>query len=717
MQTTLAQKTCEIATEGAPLVRHRSVIVANAQMFQMLSSKLYSDKPRAVLRELSTNAVDAHMAAGYPDKPIRVTLPSAMNPTLIVKDWGTGLPPEKMTDFYLNFGDSDKNLDNTSIGGFGVGCKSPFSYTDQFTAISTWNGTKYTFAVFTDEDGIPNIVEAGRESTDEHNGLEVQVPVLTSDIGAFTKAANRVFKYFDVQPDINIELETETREPTLTVTLDNGWVADLYGDSYDDAVILQGPIAYPVDPNKFLGEDTTRFNTHNSKEAREHYNFYSKPWVIRAPIGAVQLTPSREALSYDRATLAKLESVVKPFNDKIGQTVLDTIAEHTDLFEVTTALNQITHRLGVQQNLRWKGFLFEDRGFSVPIPDGIEVKKITYDPGGWRSNGKIVVHQHPTHNYFKLVNSGERTAYWMDRNRPFRQHFEGGQLGKNQTAYLFIGDELLVKHWLDMICITNVQDFPEYKAVKKAAGGTTRIAGATQYACTEINSLGSTSHRELTANSLLDLMPTHTVIISDLSRWSYELDRLTTFLSSLMANGGTTAGAIMLARVKPTHTRVKAALIKEGAVTLADLKGKTDFLNTAKIQKAAIAQFVYKTLNDNLQPIWQHVAEYIPTDKIVDPDLSDLLTKIGRAAEEAKNEDHSYLSYDGILDYDSILDDAAKVTVTKGLDPLFTASAQLQAKYQVPLTAFAGIDDAIYKYRYDNGPLQDIVVDWFNSHA
>jgi HSP90 family molecular chaperone len=69
-------------------------IAASSKAFQILSNQLYTDKPRAILRELSTNALDAHIAAGKADVPFEVQLPTTWDSTLIVKDFGTGMSPE-----------------------------------------------------------------------------------------------------------------------------------------------------------------------------------------------------------------------------------------------------------------------------------------------------------------------------------------------------------------------------------------------------------------------------------------------------------------------------------------------------------------------------------------------------------------------------------------------------------------------------------------------
>ena len=45
----------------------------SAQAFKILSDSLYSNKQRAVVREVLCNAVDAHIEAGIPERPSRST--------------------------------------------------------------------------------------------------------------------------------------------------------------------------------------------------------------------------------------------------------------------------------------------------------------------------------------------------------------------------------------------------------------------------------------------------------------------------------------------------------------------------------------------------------------------------------------------------------------------------------------------------------------------
>ena len=65
-------------------------IKASAKAFSILSSGLYANKIRAIIRELSCNAVDSHAAAGKSDTPFDVHLPNTLEPWFSIRDYGPG---------------------------------------------------------------------------------------------------------------------------------------------------------------------------------------------------------------------------------------------------------------------------------------------------------------------------------------------------------------------------------------------------------------------------------------------------------------------------------------------------------------------------------------------------------------------------------------------------------------------------------------------------
>ena len=109
-------------------------IKASPIAFDILSSKLYSNPVLAVVRELLTNAYDSQVAAGNADKEIDVIFPTALDTEFSIRDYGTGLSKEDVMTLYTTFFDSTKSNSNDFTGGFGLGSKTPFSYTSSFTS-------------------------------------------------------------------------------------------------------------------------------------------------------------------------------------------------------------------------------------------------------------------------------------------------------------------------------------------------------------------------------------------------------------------------------------------------------------------------------------------------------------------------------------------------------------------------------------------------------
>ena len=109
----VASTTMTLAPEG---VAHLTQVLTN----------LYADKHLAVLREYSTNALAAHVAAGT-TAPVEVTLPTALNPTLthelalVITDHGIGLSRDEIVNVYARYGASTKRGTNSDGDGDAVG--------------------------------------------------------------------------------------------------------------------------------------------------------------------------------------------------------------------------------------------------------------------------------------------------------------------------------------------------------------------------------------------------------------------------------------------------------------------------------------------------------------------------------------------------------------------------------------------------------------------
>lgn len=148
-------------------------------LMMMLSTGLYSNPHRTMIQEIMFNAWDAHHMAGIQETtPIDIYINDTTG--LIVRDYGPGIAKEMMTPIYCIYGASTKREDKGSTGGFGLGSKSPYAYTESFTVSSFHKGKQnmYLMSRVSDEnDGKPGKTPIIEDIPTEESGLRVIVPL------------------------------------------------------------------------------------------------------------------------------------------------------------------------------------------------------------------------------------------------------------------------------------------------------------------------------------------------------------------------------------------------------------------------------------------------------------------------------------------------------------------------------------------------------------
>ncbi len=292
-----------------------------AHLMKILRDTLYSDKVLAVLREYSSNAWDAHRDAGKPDLPIKVTLPTHLDPTLTIRDFGAGLSQEDVFAVYTQYGASTKRNSDNSVGMLGIGSKSGFAYSDTFTIVSYHGGTKKTYvaALEKSEKGVIDLLH--EESCGSETGIAIQMAIKQDDVREFTEKAQKLFVFFKPLPDINVPLPVL---PPSQAPLVNGRIyksGDREGTIGDGWVAVMGCIPYRINLSQ-LRSHNSKFGTDDEEGISPFLENLSGALYFN--IGELEIAASREELKYNDPTK---EALIKKFNDLVDEFVTHSLTE------------------------------------------------------------------------------------------------------------------------------------------------------------------------------------------------------------------------------------------------------------------------------------------------------------------------------------------------------------------------------------------------------
>jgi hypothetical protein len=334
-------------------------------IFSVLRSKLYSDKVLAVCREYATNACDAHIDAGIPDQPIRITLPNHNDLFFRVRDFGKGLDEEGIREVYCMYGASTKRNSNAFNGQMGFGSKSAFAYTDFWQINSHCGGTKISYSVFLDESGLGEVSELSREPTDE-TGIEIVIPVDSSDVGDFHNRARDLYRWFRVKPDI-IGAQVSIEQPAISIDLGD---VKITKDRQSDPTAIMGNVGYPVDIAKMLYDqwDTKGNANRLNQQDSEWLRWRCSNLVMHFEIGELQMAASREALEYKDSTVKAIIKKLTGIRDRANAKVNAEVLAETNLRAALRKANELQYisNSGIDSivsadKITWQGKTWESR--------------------------------------------------------------------------------------------------------------------------------------------------------------------------------------------------------------------------------------------------------------------------------------------------------------------------------------------------------------------
>ncbi len=274
-------------------------------LFKGFSDSLYSDKIGSVVREIASNCFDAHKEVNQTD-PVQINLktydPVTGHGEIIFEDFGPGLSPDRIKNIYSKYFASSKRDTNDEIGGFGIGAKSPLSYTSSFRVVTRVNSVEYDYAIHRGEK-VPRIELISKKSTKERNGTKVIIPIEdTTDSNLFLDALKDQLKYFD-----NIDYNVSSIDNDYKIFQGKHWIhrSGSGNNKNNRTEICIGKVRYPLDT-------TLVFKEYEAKSGMKHpyrftYNGASNI-ALKFDIGELSVTMNREAVEYNKTTIRTIQN-------------------------------------------------------------------------------------------------------------------------------------------------------------------------------------------------------------------------------------------------------------------------------------------------------------------------------------------------------------------------------------------------------------------------
>ncbi|HGV0335084.1 TPA: ATP-binding protein [Escherichia coli] len=306
--------------------------------FHVLSTSLYNNPTLAVVRETICNSWDAHIEAGKTDTPIRITIDT--DNFITFRDYGNGIPDELIGSIYGVYGASTKKSNSSVTGGFGLGCKSPFAYTDSFQ-VTSWNQGKmsvYNVAkAAIENDGKPGIVPIVTGIPTEESGLEVKFQLGKHDVNTFVHYITSIVFNGEIKAELSIPKLTReetgnsiqqgdyTLLNTLGMSFEPGsydmsdsWYKGYMGNS--NIFVRYGNVMYPIVSSPASEEAVGLIlNFMNIIGASN--------LVVQAAPDTLAIAPSRETLSNQKLTDDGITTLCVDLVDRMEKEIKDKIPE------------------------------------------------------------------------------------------------------------------------------------------------------------------------------------------------------------------------------------------------------------------------------------------------------------------------------------------------------------------------------------------------------
>lgn len=267
-------------------------------------SNIYNNPIQAVIREYFTNGLDAHISAGV-DKPVVIQYSPYDGNLLRFTDEGVGMTRDDIINIFGNYFTSTKRDGNTEHGAFGLGSKSGFAISDQYTVTSVKDGMiSRVICMKTGGQMIVRTVQ--HEKTHKANGTSITIPV-SSDYPTY-RVNDEIKKFFSGIDEnlyhLDFPANVEVHDVSDVIDGDD-FTIELLDDfetstSSDHIRVFIGAIPYFVPFSEL--KSFIPILEHSGSSGFSGVS-------IRVPIGSLSIAPNREGVLWDNKSVSYLTKV------------------------------------------------------------------------------------------------------------------------------------------------------------------------------------------------------------------------------------------------------------------------------------------------------------------------------------------------------------------------------------------------------------------------
>lgn len=364
-------------------------------IIDFLSKNIYSNPIKICTQEYITNARDAHIEVGKKDVPILVKLPNRFDPTFKIRDFGPGITPQRMKDVFIRYGVSTKRKDNGQSGGWGLGCKSAWSYTDTFEirTISNVDGnlTLINYAAIKEKGMPPRLVEFGEPiiinvddpsipDEDKTTGTTISFNVKTDDFDKFKQQLIEITQFWDVRPIISGCNPIPEYRTVKWAYEGKNWKIGFEKGYYSTSFVCIDGIPYPLD----------RSTLQELSAALEVNELLNNQFVLFFNVGELSVSLNRENLHYDEQTISNIVNRLVEIKKWLKDNVESQIQNAKTFWEANCLYSKLTdvfHGNKFVGKVLWNGV--HVTGSNLPIVNGYCRRYSFFDGTGAIVNSKM----------------------------------------------------------------------------------------------------------------------------------------------------------------------------------------------------------------------------------------------------------------------------------------------------------------------------------------